>query len=210
MLSFLLAGQAFAQKNWDIYTFGSICSFRVPPSMELRDLDSSSGMILKKLTDEHAIRFGIDLPTKEIRFQPKGINSSSGEDAARALAVYARIMIADLEGDCPSQGEVANATAKDIKEVDVFYKRETLQGLRLLNPDGKLIWLPLIKARIGGKYALVSRYKRSSPKGGLVYVREYKFFLTTHLLRITVSYRENESHLWKQDLDKFIGTLSFN
>lgn len=210
IIFFLTASQVLAQKDWDIYTFGNICSFRIPPTMELRDTISRSGISLNKTVNQVSIALGEIPADREIKFQPKGINSSNKEEVAKATTIYSRILIADFNGNFPTQRDVENATNEDIQKINATFRNQAIQSFSYLYPKEKIVWLPLTRVKIGGKYSLISRYKRPSPKGGFVYVREYKFFLTTHLLRIIVSYRENESHLWKADLDKFISTLSFN
>lgn len=202
--------QVFGQENWDIYTFGNICSFRIPPTMELRNIDVGTGMILNKVADQLSIQFGQFPADREIKFQPKGLNSSNKEDIAKSTEVYSRILIADLNGDFPTQRDIAEATIADIREIDAIFKKDAIETFSRFNPVQKLEWFPLTRIKVDGKYALVSTYRRPSPKGGSVYVREYKFFLTTHLLRITTSYRENESSLWELDFDSFMGTLKFN
>lgn len=210
ILILLFQFKVFGQENWNIYTFGNICSFRIPPTMELRDLDSESGMVLNKLVNQFSIRFGQYPADREIKFQPKGLNSNNQELFNKATAIYSRILIADLFGDFPTQNDIAKASVSDIKEIDAMFKKQALESFDCICPSQKLEWFPLKRVRIDGRYALVSRYKRPSPKGGLVYVREYKFFFSNHLIRITVSYRESESDLWKQDLDTFISSIRFN
>lgn len=202
--------QVFGQKNWDIYTFGNICSFRIPPTLELRNIDAGTGKVFNKAVDQLSIKYGQTPADREMKFQPKGLNSNNKEDVAKATAVYSRILIADLNGDFPAQNDIAKLTIADIKEIDAIFKKDVIKYFSYSNSDQKVEWFPLTRIKVDGKYALVSTYKRPSINGGCVYVREYKFFLTAHLLRITISYRENESYLWKQDFDKFISTLSFN
>lgn len=202
--------QVFGQENWDIYTFGNICSFRIPPTMELRDIDSEAGMVLNKLVNNFSIRFGENLADREIKFQPKGLNSTDKELVKKATSVYSRIIIADLNGDFPTQSDIAKATNNEIKEIDAIFKNQAIESFSLFGLGQTIKWFPLKRVRIDGKYALRSMYKRPSPKGGFVNVREYMFFFTDHLVRITVSYRESESSLWKKDLDTFLSSLRFN
>lgn len=210
ILVLLFQCQAFGQEGWSIYTFGDICSFRIPPTMELRDVDSRMGTIFNELVNQYSIIFGENPADREIKFQPKGINSGDEELVKKATSVYSRILIADFSGDFPSQSDVEKATIADIKKVDEVFKKQVVESFSYYGPGQKIEWFPLKRVKIDGKYALVSTYKRLSLKGGLVKVREYKFFLTDHLVRITVSYRESESSLWEQDLDSFINSLKFN
>lgn len=207
---FLFQCQVFGQENWDIYTFGNICSFRIPPTMELRDIDSEAGMVLNKLVNKFLIRFGDNLADREIKFQPKGLNSTDKELVKKATSVYSRILIADFNGDFPTQNDIAKATNTDIKEIDAIFKKQAIESFSLFGTGQTIKWFPLKRVKVDGKYALLSMYKRTSPKGGFVNVKEYKFFFTDHLVTITVSYREIETSLWKQDLDTFLSSLRFN
>lgn len=207
---FLFCGNGFAQKYWELYTFGNICSFRVPPILEMRDLDSDLGHTYNEAINSFCIALGQTPAERKVTFQPEGMDSDDPEKFSWATSVYARIIVEDLEDEYPSQRDIATATAADMRGINALFKKEAIESCSFFCEPKDIVWYPLLRTKIGGKYALVSRYKRPSLEGGMVYVRIYKFFFATHLLRFIVSYRERESALWKKDLDKFIGTLSFN
>lgn len=200
----------FAQSDWNIYSFGKICSFRVPNTMELRSPNSSSGIIINQCINSCRIMYGESLPDVEIKFQPVGMNSNNKQDVINATNKYARILFADIKQDLLSQQDVARLTQNDIKQIEREWKRDAQEGLKSINPNSIVTNFTLTKKKISGKYALVSSYRRNSSIGTFTLVKEYKFFLKGHLLRITISYRENERELWENDLSRVINTLSFN
>ena len=101
-------------------------------------------------------------------------------------------------------------TQNDIKQIEREWKKETQEGIKSIIPNAVISFYSLSKKKISGKYALVSSYRRSSRAGTFTLVKEYKFFIKDHLLRVTISYRENERYIWENDLTKVINTLSFN
>lgn len=201
--------QSSAQESWSIYSFSNICSFRIPNTMELRDPDSKVGVFINEAVNRISIEFGQTIANRKITFQPRGMNSSDREEVIKATSLYSRIIVADIiDDDIPSQQYVASLTSEEIDEVEAIFKDDVESLARQLNVT--VDWVSFRREKIAGKYALVSVYKRPSQKGGLTYVEEYKFFMKTHLLRITLSYREDESKLWKDDFSNIMETLSFN
>lgn len=138
------------------------------------------------------------------------MNSDDAETVHEATSRYARVMIADIKQDEFNQSDVYRLTQSDIAQLGNYWKKECSTKYHALFPNRKFIWYPVQRTKIGGKYALVTHYRRTSPMDGMTNVREYKFFCTNHLLRITISYRETESDIWAADLSKIIQTLSFN
>ena len=200
----------FAQSDWNIYSFGKICSFRVPNTMELRSPDSWSGVIIDQCINSCRIEYGESIPEVEIKFQPVGMNSDNKQDIFNATKKYARILFADIKQDYLTQQDVARLTPNDIKQIEREWKKETQEGIKSIIPNGVISFYSLSKKKISGKYALVSSYRRNSSAGTFTIVKEYKFFIKDHLLRVTISYRENERYIWENDLTKVINTLSFN
>ena len=193
-----------AQSEWPIYAYGNICSFRVPRTLELRDPYSVLGEFTQSYKEYYQMNFD-----DEIVFQQSGLNSDDLDVAKQASPLYARIIIRCIPMQGIDQNMVASGTQADIKELGELWKKDIMQYFS--GPDFK--WYPVIRKKIGGKYALIMRYQRPGAFDNLqgpVYVEEYKFFLTGRLIRFTLSYRLSESNRWKTDFSKIINTLSFN
>lgn len=180
--------------------------------MELRDPDSRSGYFINHNRDKTIINyFGKSLSDETIVFQQKGLNSDNQEIIRKSSQHYARVMIDDVKQNELTQNDIYKMTSREILFLDKSWKDECMKQFYIIFPkSAKFIWYPLKRQKIGGKYVLVSYYRREGLGGTMVNVHEYKFFFLNHLLRITISYRESEEHLWKSDFSKIIQTLSFN
>ena len=194
----------FAQSEWPIYAYSNICTFRVPRSLELRDPYSVLGEFTQSFKEYYQMNF-----EDEIVFQQSGLNSDNLEVVKQATPLYARIIIRCIPVNGIDQKTVASGTQADINELGELWKKDVMQYFS--GPDFK--WYPVTRKKIGGKYALITRYQRPGAFdniGGPVYVEEYKFFLTGKLIRFTLSYRLSESNRWKEDFSNIMNTLSFN
>ena len=193
-----------AQSEWPIYAYSNICTFRAPRTLELRDPYSVLGEFTQSFKEYYQMNF-----KDEIVFQQSGLNSDDFDVVKKATPLYARIMIRCIPMNGIDQKMVASATQSDINEIGELWKKDVMQIFS--GPDFK--WYPVARKKVGGKYALITRYQRpgaSNGNGGPVYVEEYKFFLTGKLIRFTLSYRLSESNLWKMDFSNIMNTLSFN
>ena len=205
-LCFILLFPSFlrAQSEWPIYAYGNSCSFRVPKTMELRDPESYTGKFFVGFKD-FVQMYDLD----EIVFQQQGLNSDDIEVIRKASPLYARIIIKTIEQDDINLTDVSKLTQSEIKEIDKDWKEE----VKSYFPGKDFIWYPVVRKRLGGKLAMVTRYQRPSAlknSNSPVYVEEYKFFLKGKMIRFTLSYRISESSIWKDDFSKIMSTLSFN
>lgn len=199
-LSFFSCLSLSSQTEWPIYIYGNHCSFRVPATLELRDKDSKLGRtcdLLKKYID-----MSYD---DEAVFQPVGANSDDIETIKNSMGHYARIIIRCIPQNDIDQSLVSSLTQADLNELNKVWKQEAEEFFS--GEDFK--WYQLTSKKIGGKYALITKYQRPGLKG-VVLVEEYKFFLKGKLIRFTLSYRMSDSYIWKSDFEKIMGTLSFN
>ena len=201
--------QAQDNTEWYLYTFGKICSLSIPSSMECRDTTSYTGEFINNGIKQRIISFGLDLPDQRIVFQPKGLNSSDPEVAQAANSKYSRIIIELLSGEGISQSDVNALSLSDMEEVnDVFYNNYKSDLQRMGKDVSKFVWYPIEKVKYSERNALVLHFLRPGLQGA-VNVREYRFFFGERQMRIVVSYREEEKHLWESDFTKVINTLKF-
>lgn len=203
---FYLNNNANAQSQWPLYAIGNYCSIRIPETLEVRDDNSFSGRFIngmKKLI----IKDGVS--QEEFVFQPTGMNSKDLKLMRKANSLYARIIIAYIKQNELTQQDVQCLTKEDIKQINTVWKNEHSEIMEMMGASADFVWYPLSRKAFGNKYALVTRYDRGG-LNGKVCVTEYKFFLKGYLLRFTLSYRESEKALWKDDFDKTMQTLSFN
>lgn len=201
----------YSQDDWKIYSFDKICSFRIPKTMELRDNENQLNKAANDLIKSNQKKYGETIPDAEMKFQPIGMNSQDLMELGKATSLYARILIAKLSGDWPSQADVKELSLNEIKILGDEQKEIMIKQQRKILQGKDITWLSFKRRIIGNKYALVAAYKRPSPKEGQVYVNIYYFFFKKYLLRITTAFRDDDSsNAWQSDFQKFIDSLKFN
>lgn len=89
--------------------------------MELRDPDSKVGVFINEAVNRISIELGQTIASREIKFQPRGMNSSDREEVIKATSLYSRIVVADIiDDDISSQQDVASLTSEEIDEVEAI------------------------------------------------------------------------------------------
>ena len=206
--------------NWTEYRIPNVCSFAIPPTMELRDMNSQFGKVHKALHESpywewvcnECDLFNGDF---DLAFQPKGINKMdiTEEDP---FATYARILInfKRIPNNELNQLALAGLTAQDISLFSEYQKSmmedrlECLDEIRFGNMIGKFEWNPIKIQNIDGLLCLVYDFKRPG-RNAQTHVRSYEFYTDNHMIEFIISYNTNDSKLYQQDFDRFINYLKF-
>ncbi len=207
LVLFFFCSNGIAQRKWLQYSFGETCTFFIPETFELRNQDCAFGQFVNERVKEVDKELGEDYTNRKIVFQPIGLN----EGLINASSTYARIVVSTCTiSPSINQMTIKQLTPKAISAVEQNMKNVKMQTFHEMAPSGaKIIWQSFKRTLIGGKYALVSSYRQSSPQGGFTAVKEYKFFFGSHYLFIMTMYRESENEKWANDIATFIRTLQF-
>ena len=204
-------------KDWITYSIPNACTFKIPPTMEVRSDESLHSRFIKAVHQSGLYEMlcdNCDLYFDEatIIIQSKGLNSDPGTDAYKAAAdSYARILMKFSYSDF-TQDDVVGLKPSELMELDTMWRNEAKQGIDCLsdyftNVTGTFKWFPLRLETYSGTTALVTEYNRQGT-GGETRVREYKFFFNKKFLRITTSYKLSEEAKYKDDFRSFMKLLN--
>jgi hypothetical protein len=141
-----------------------------------------------------------------------GIGLRDGEEvnliAANSMPriTYAALRIDSTIPPSATPKEIINISKSELRELSSYVEQEfnkllPLQGNRLLNFYGVHV------ERISGHPALVTRYRRSGPKGPVIVEINQIYPGGRHELRMNLSYRESEKALWLPVVKKVRATI---
>lgn len=143
-----------------------------------------------------------------------GIGLDDGEEVNLIAAnstprtTYAALRIDSTTPPSATPKEIANISKSELKEISSYLKQALteilpLQGNRLLDFYGVHV------ERISGHPALVTRYRRSGPKGPVTVELNqiYPGGKHNHELRMNLSYRESEKAIWLAVVKKIRKTI---
>ena len=141
-----------------------------------------------------------------------GIGLDDGEEvnliAANSMprTTYAALRIDSTIPPSANPEEIINMSKSELREISSYIEQEfnkllPLQGNQLLNFYGVYI------ERISGHPALVTRYRRSGPKGPVIVEINQIYPGGNHELRMNLSYRESEKPLWLAVVKKIRKTI---
>ncbi len=141
-----------------------------------------------------------------------GIGLDDGEEvnliAANSMprTTYAALRIDSTIPPSATPKEIINIRKSELRELSSYMEQEfnkllPLQGNRLLNFYGVHV------ERISGHPALVTRYRRSGPKGPVIVEINQIYPGGRHELRMNLSYRESEKALWLAVVKKIRATI---
>jgi len=111
------------------------------------------------------------------------------------LTTYASLRIDSITPPSVTPEEVISLSKSDVNEFSMYMEQELsrmlpLQGNKMLDFYGSSA------EQIDGHPALVTRYRRSGPKGPVIVEINQIFPGNMHDLRINLAYRESEKGLW--------------
>ena len=215
----ILSLSSFAQTyhdDWSTYSIPNVCSFKVPPTMEVRMDNSYQGRFVKKVHQSSFFQLICDecnlfFEEATLVLQPKGLNEDPySKDFQNANSTYGRIMFKFGYNDIFSQDDIEDMPPSELTIIDTTWRNVVQEELECLDNyysfDGKFVWYPLRKEKYSDLYALVTEYDR--PGSNIeTHVREYKFFYEDKFLRITMSYNRNHEAKYKDDYKTFMQLL---
>ena len=141
-----------------------------------------------------------------------GIGLDDGEEvnliAANSLprTTYAALRIDSTIPPSATPQEIINLSKSELREISSYMEQEfikllPLQGNQLLNFYGVHV------ERVSGHPTLVTRYRRSGPKGPVMVEINQIYPGGNHELRMNLSYRESEQALWLAVVKKIRTTI---
>lgn len=180
-------------QSWTRYYINKAFSISVPSSVELR---SEYDVYTRSLKD-----LGYSYDYDVIVFQQKGLSSKSSQ----ALQHYCRIMILHGVGNAndflrSNQLEVIDDDTKLALRDLVITE---LGGFELLG-EPSYQWID-----INGTKAMEIKYRRSGTNDNTTHCSMYLLFNYDEMVKMVVSYREQEKKLWLPDLDNVIKTFKW-
>ena len=200
-ISFFLFPQT--QNNWKTVSIPNICTFTIPPKMELRDKNSFDEKLFNNLMEPY---YNIKPNINRVVIQPRGFKSND----YLATELYSRIIVEFEEGDF-SDFNISEFTKSDLAEITLFYKEVIQTEADEFNISIKKISNTILK-KIGNNQALYYSYTRGAAIADKsdVFVAVYNLFLGNKTVKVTVSFRESEAGIWRNDFEKSIQSFSFN
>ena len=193
---------------WQTVSIPNLGTFQIPPSMEIQ------AGTYKEASD--AIQRKIQIPINDDRvvIQQKRLN----EYNKKAFQSYTRILV---ETDYGQSGEYENITThidaskQELQALDTTFRKEMEESFSKISSttpiSTKLLsWTPVSIVQINGISMIKLQYTRSMNNGPSVLVNLFLVQNNDRMHRITVSYRQSDANLWKNDLDKVIYTFKFN
>ena len=173
------------------YIANKIFSLSVPSSVELRhEYDN----YVKRLQN-----LGLLCNTEDIVFQQKDLADNSTE----ALAHYCRIIVQYNRGseeDYPLAGETFPIDADVRADLRDIVDNELGQYKLIGEPSYK--WIS-----IRGAKAIETSYRRTGSDGHTTACKMYLLFNSDKMVKMMVSYREQESDIWLPDLANVVKTF---
>lgn len=195
--------------EWSVIEISKLGSIEVPPTIELRDDGSYISQAADVLRDNLLTQKKIELLKPNLTFQPKGVNNLQKD----AIAKYARILISINKGDAGeflSNNEVLGLTRSELEDLSSMYRQSFDEDAKKMGGQAKLLkWFPIKVVKINGTAAIRISYLRQAFNNPPVFVQTYNFLNYDEKIEITLSYRENEKHLWAEDFEKSINSFRY-
>ena len=118
---------------------------------------------------------------------------------------YAALRIDSTIPPSATPQEIQAITKTELRELSTYAKQE-IEKLLPYQGDQLLDFYGVHLERISGHPALVTKYRRSGPKGPVI-VEINQVFTGNQELRINLSYRESEKALWLAVIEKIKTTI---
>lgn len=181
-------------ESWDKYTINNAFSISVPSTVELRHEYDPYTRRLNEL--------GFVCNSNNIVFQQKGLSNKDPE----AYKHYCRIMIMHAVGNAGDFLHSYEAEHIDY-EAKQFLKELVLSelGPNSLLGEPTFEWIC-----IGTTKAIEIKYRRTGNDNNTTACTMYLLFNYDEMVKMIISYREQEKNIWLPDLNNVIKTFKWN
>lgn len=210
----VLTTEAVAAPKWKEIEIPGICSLQMPPTMEIQSQEYKDDTVASANPD----LLRIYSPNANLlTIQQKGLNKRD----PKALKQYARVIFKISEvgarGDFPNKefkDTFLSLSKNDLHEISENLKELTIEEMKPYVEKGllgKIIkWDGFSIASVGGLSAMKLNYTREGLHGNSsVAATSYAIPMDYFMLNITLSYRINESKIWKDDIGRIISSIRF-
>ncbi len=189
-------------KDWVIVDLDGFGRISIPPTLEIREEDSSLDLINKSAKNLVYKLMGEEEGDLIIVFQQKGLN----DDNRDAYKSYARVMITifDLEDDTVSKRWEALRFYElaILKQASLYTLTEASESF-----DCKFKDTDFRERTINHMNSTEFTFTRSCRGNPEIYVEQYKFNNFNERVEVILSYRVNEKERWEKDFQKIIETF---
>lgn len=209
--------------NWVEYHIPNVCTFAIPPTLELRD---STSMFAKQLeTIKHSSYWEwvceeCDLFNGNFNliFQPRGLNIMNA-NTDDPYASYGRILVnfkrAEQEVTNVANEELLSGLSqKDKHDFNLYVEelyRTKLNCVDKFVPDyleGEFQWFPMEFTQIDSITCLIIKYLRPG-HNAQTKVTAYQFYKGDYFIEFILSCNRNNENEYKEYFDAFINYLHF-
>ncbi len=202
--------------DWETYSIPNVCSFKIPPTMEVRLEDSFHGRFVKPIHQSSFYEMLCDecdifLEEAKLVLQPKGLNGDPfNYDYRNANNSYGRIIISFSYDDFLLQEDIVGIAPSELTILDTLWRNRMKEGLDCMDKyasfKGSFTWYPLRKENYCGLSALVEEYNRPGTDIE-THVRCHIFFYDGKCLKVTTSYNLKHEEKYKDDFKTFMQLL---
>ena len=203
--------------DWSTYSIPNVCSFKVPPTMEVRLEDSFHGRFVKSVHQSSFYEMlcnecDLFLEEAKLVLQPKGLNGDPfSDDYRNANNSYGRIIFNFSYDDYLLQEDIVGIAPSELTILDTLWRNRMKEGLECMDKyatfNGSFKWFPLRKENYCGLSALVEEYDRPGTDVE-THVRTYIFFYEGRCLKVTTSYNLKQEAKYKEDFNTFMQLLN--
>jgi hypothetical protein len=202
--------------NFTRYEFPTY-SLSVPNTMELRNENSMMSLGKEIIRDKMKNIKKIDVGDFNFVFQPAGTDDvSNSERQKKALALYARVLINYEKGntdDYLKWNDDISYSQSEYNELNKMFKNNLLSQAEQMKQMGMENLITNIENVKVGKNAnkfvyIKQQYVRKGLNGN-VKVIDYYLHNNSEMIKLTISYRVSDSHLWEADFSKIIDAFNF-
>lgn len=175
--------------QYTTYIIDEVGSISVTDDLELQ------GGNYKEMVDSYLNSRHINFDSRVV-FQPKGLNALDKE-----VNSYCRIIIETLYGDYePLYSKIPQVSVNELRELSATMKQSLIQGfagtsLQLINFYGSTI------VKVNNQVAIKTSYTRRLGDNAPVRVDVYHFQNRDRMHSLTLSYRIEDTALWKEKLN---------
>lgn len=181
--------------GWNRQYIKDVGFIDVPASMELMSgtYKEFNNQILKQL----------EIEAPQVIFQQKGLNDYSSETFKHYVRVILETQVGKLGEFEKLNFNPTKITNSELNELNQFFKEKTTSDLNSIHQN-IISWYPIKIEKINGMCCLHVSYQRRLNDNPIVLVNTYIFQNHDRIHSLTLSYRMNETEIWKDDLDTIL------
>ena len=186
--------------QYEIYKIKDVGYISIPNNMELQT--GTAKKIAEDEIKQLSYKYHYLVADDRVAFRQKGIS----DDISKNNSLYAGITIQTFFGKCMKQTDDYSFTPEKLSEIDALFKQ---QVDALSNKAGFLvIWAGTSIVKINNSYAIKNLYIRKMDNEPNISVNMYQFQNNDRLHQIILSYKQEDSTIWKPLFSEVIN--SFN